>query len=42
VFPCYKGHKSSTEQIERDMKQLEHNHTKGKKMKGLEEEEEEH
>jgi hypothetical protein len=39
MLPCYKGHKSSSEGIERDLKQQEHNHTR-KKLKGLEEEEE--
>jgi hypothetical protein len=38
---CYKGHKSSSEGIQRDLNQQENNQTLGKFLKGLEEEEEE-
>jgi hypothetical protein len=41
MSPCYKGHKSSNEGTERDMRQQKQNHTQGKEIKGLGEEEEE-
>jgi hypothetical protein len=41
MLPCYKRHKSSNKRTQRDFKQQKYNQTLGKKLKGLEENEEE-
>jgi hypothetical protein len=38
MLPCYKGHKSSSEGIQRDLKHQKHNHIPRNFLKGLEEE----
>ncbi len=39
MLPCYKGHWSNSEGIERDLKQQKQNHTPGNKLKGFEKKE---
>jgi hypothetical protein len=36
MSPCYKGHRSSSEGIKRDLNQQKQNQTLGKILKGLE------
>jgi hypothetical protein len=41
MLPCYKGHRSSSEGVQRDLNQQEQNQTLGSNFKGLEEHEKE-